>query len=92
MNVWPFKKLEEVVGWANDTNYGLAAGIWTKDINKAHYAARALEAGFVWVNTWGTIPSAAPFGGYKQSGFGREGGRNVLEEFTQVKSVYMDLA
>ncbi len=92
MNVWPFKKLDEVVEWANDSKYGLAAGVWTSDITKAHKVAHALEAGIVWINTWGTIPNSAPFGGYKQSGFGREGGKNVLEEFTQVKNVYVDLS
>jgi hypothetical protein len=54
--------------------------------------AHALEAGVVWVNCWGTIPNAAPFGGYKKSGFGREGGKSALEEFTQVKNVYIDLS
>ncbi|MCB0221463.1 MAG: aldehyde dehydrogenase [Chrysiogenetes bacterium] len=92
MNVWPFEKVDEVIEWANNTPYGLAAGVWTSDVNRAHKVARALEAGIVWVNGWGTIPNAAPFGGYKQSGIGREGGHNVLEEFTQVKNVYMELA
>ncbi len=92
MNVFPFKSVDEVVGWANDSEYGLAAGVWTQDIGKAHKVAHALEAGMVWINSWGVIPNSAPFGGYKQSGIGREGGRNALEEFTQVKNIYVNLS
>ena len=91
MNIWPFKKLDDVLEQANDTEYGLAAGIWTSDINNVHKAANALEAGIIWANSWAKIPNATPFGGFKQSGIGREGGTNVLEEFTQVKSVYIEL-
>ena len=91
LNIQPFEKVDEVIEWANDTPYGLAAGLWTRDVSRAHKVAHALEAGVIWVNSWGTIPNSVPFGGYKRSGFGREGGRNVLEEFTQVKNVYLDL-
>ncbi len=91
LNVQSFKRVDEVVEWANDSEYGLAAGLWTKDVNRAHKVAHALEAGVVWVNCWGTVPNAAPFGGYKRSGIGREGGRDALSAFTQVKNIFMDL-
>ena len=71
--------------------YGLAAGVWTRDIKKAHKAARLLQAGTVWINTYNIYDTAAPFGGYKQSGFGREMGMHALEHYTQVKTVWVDL-
>ena len=71
--------------------YGLAAGVWTRDIKKAHYVARKLQAGTVWINTYNVYDTAAPFGGYKQSGFGREMSAHALEHYTQVKSVWVDL-
>lgn len=81
----------EAVTIANDTDYGLAAMIWTKDINKAMTMARQLHAGTIWVNTFGGFYNEAPFGGYKQSGFGRELGKEGLLEYTQVKHVNVDL-
>ena len=87
-----FSDLAKVVPAANDTNYGLAAGIWTRDIKKAHQFARAVRAGTVWVNTYGLFDNAAPFGGYKQSGFGRELGQHALDSYTEVKSVWIDLS
>ena len=86
-----FADLDEAIARANDTPYGLAAGVWTRDIKKAHYVARRLQAGTVWINTYNVYDTAAPFGGYKQSGFGREMGAHALEHYTQVKSVWVDL-
>jgi acyl-CoA reductase-like NAD-dependent aldehyde dehydrogenase len=87
-----FADLDEAIATANDTPYGLAAGVWTRDIKKAHYVARQLQAGTVWVNTYNVYDTAAPFGGYKQSGFGREMSAHALEHYTQVKSVWVDLS
>jgi len=86
-----FGDVDEAVARANDTSYGLAAAVWTKDIKKAHYVARKLQAGTVWINTYNVYDTAAPFGGYKQSGFGREMSVHALEHYTQVKSVWIDL-
>jgi acyl-CoA reductase-like NAD-dependent aldehyde dehydrogenase len=86
-----FADVDEAVARANQTGYGLAAAVWTKDIKKAHHVARRLQAGTVWVNTYNVYDTAAPFGGYKQSGFGREMGMHALEHYTQVKSVWVDL-
>jgi acyl-CoA reductase-like NAD-dependent aldehyde dehydrogenase len=86
-----FADLDEAIARANDSQYGLAAGVWTRDIKKAHYVARRLQAGTVWVNTYNVYDTAAPFGGYKQSGFGREMSAHALEHYTQVKSVWVDL-
>lgn len=86
-----FSDLDEAIARANDTPYGLAAGVWTRDIKKAHYVARRLQAGTVWVNTFNVYDTAAPFGGYKASGFGREMSAHALEHYTQVKSVWVDL-
>ena len=80
------------VALANDTIYGLAAGIWTRDIGKALRTARAVRAGTVWINTYNVYDAASPFGGYKQSGFGRELGVHALDGYSQVKSVWVDLA
>jgi aldehyde dehydrogenase (NAD+) len=86
-----FADLDEAIARANDSPYGLAAAVWTRDIKKAHYVARRLQAGTVWVNTYNVYDTAAPFGGYKQSGFGREMSVHALEHYTQVKSVWVDL-
>ena len=86
-----FADLDEAIATANDSQYGLAAGVWTRDIKKAHYVARKLQAGTVWINTYNIYDTAAPFGGYKQSGFGREMSAHALEHYTQVKSVWVDL-
>jgi len=83
----PFDDPEELMPRANDTVYGLAAGIWTKDISKAHRLAAGLRAGTVWINCYNIFDAALPFGGYKQSGWGREMGKDVLELYSQTKAV-----
>ena len=83
----PFDDADELVTQANDNIYGLAAGIWTKDIQKAHRLASQLRAGTVWINCYNIFDAALPFGGYKQSGWGREMGREALEMYTEVKAV-----
>jgi len=83
---------DEAIRIANESMYGLAAAIWTKDVKKAHRAARALQAGTVWVNTYNLYDAASPYGGTKASGFGRETGMAGLDFYTQTKSVWVDLS
>jgi len=83
----PFKSIDEIAAEANNTSYGLAAGIWTKDIAKAHSLANKLRAGTVWINCYNVFDAAMPFGGYKQSGWGREMGKEALELYTETKAV-----
>jgi len=83
----PFEDPAEVVSKANNSVYGLAAGVWTRDIQKAHRLAAQLRAGTVWINCYNIFDAALPFGGYKQSGWGREMGHEVLEQYTEVKAV-----
>jgi phenylacetaldehyde dehydrogenase len=83
----PFTNPEELVPRANDNVYGLAAGIWTQDISKAHRLAESMQAGTVWINCYNIFDAALPFGGYKQSGWGREMGHEVLNNYTQTKAV-----
>jgi phenylacetaldehyde dehydrogenase len=87
----PFTKPEELIHRANQTHYGLAAGVWTRDISKAHRVAAALRAGTVWINCYNVFDAALPFGGYKQSGWGREMGHEVLEAYTETKAVVIGL-
>lgn len=92
VSVISFKDEDDLIKQANDTIYGLSAGIWTKDITRAHRFAREIKAGVVWINTYNMFNAASPFGGYKQSGYGREMGRHALDLYTQVKSVWVDLS
>jgi acyl-CoA reductase-like NAD-dependent aldehyde dehydrogenase len=87
-----FDDVEDAVREANNNPYGLAAAVWTRDIAKAHRVARRLQAGTVWVNTYNNYDPAAPFGGYKKSGYGRELGSTALDYYTQVKSVWVNLS
>jgi 5-carboxymethyl-2-hydroxymuconate semialdehyde dehydrogenase len=87
--VIPFKDEDDAVLQGNDTLYGLAAGVWTRDVSRAHRVARAIRAGTVWVNCYNVFDPASPFGGYKESGYGRELGRYALDLYTQVKSVWL---
>ena len=83
----PFDDPEEILPRANDSSYGLAAAVWTRDISKGHRMAELLRAGTVWVNCYNIFDAAMPFGGYKQSGWGREMGHDALELYTQTKAV-----
>jgi acyl-CoA reductase-like NAD-dependent aldehyde dehydrogenase len=86
-----FNGVEEAIERANDSMYGLAAAVWTSDVKKAHTVASRLKAGTVWINTYNLYDPASPFGGYKESGYGRDLGRHALEGYTQVKSVWVNL-
>ncbi|MFI5361589.1 MAG: aldehyde dehydrogenase family protein [Elusimicrobiota bacterium] len=91
VSVLPFDTLDEVMDRANSTDYGLVAAVWTKDVKKAHLAAQKLKAGTVWINCYHFVDAAAPWGGVKQSGYGREKGQYALENYTALKSVWVDL-
>ncbi len=87
----PFEDLDEVIERANNSAYGLAAGLWTENVKNAHYVANNLQAGTVWVNCYNVFDPASPFGGFKQSGSGREMGSYALENYTEVKSVWINM-
>ena len=86
-----FNEIDEAVSLANQTPYGLAAAVWTRDVKKAHNVSRQLKAGTVWINTYGLMDASLPFGGYKQSGFGRELGTHAIEHYTELKTVWLSL-
>ncbi|MFT4413040.1 aldehyde dehydrogenase family protein [Fredinandcohnia humi] len=89
ISAMPYDDLDELIARANNSEYGLAAGVWTRDVAKAHYIASNLRAGTVWVNCYNAFDAASPFGGYKQSGIGREMGSYALNNYTEVKSVWI---
>lgn len=91
VSAMPFEDLDEVIDRANNSNYGLAAGLWTENVKNAHYVANRLRAGTVWVNCYNVFDAAAPFGGYKESGFGREMGSYALNNYTEVKTVWINM-
>ncbi|MDI3324355.1 betaine-aldehyde dehydrogenase [Pontibacterium granulatum] len=91
MSILRFSDEEEVIRRANDTEYGLAAGLFTTDFSRAHRVIARMEAGICWINAWGSSPAEMPVGGYKQSGIGRENGVETLKHYTQTKSVYIEL-
>jgi aldehyde dehydrogenase (NAD+) len=88
----PFRDSDDLVARANSTMFGLGSGVWTKDVSKAHRMAKAIRAGSVWVNCYQAMDPAVPFGGYKMSGYGRESGLQHLEEYLNVKAVWIKTA
>ena len=91
MSILVFDDEDEVIRRANDTNYGLAAGLMTENLNLAHRVIHQLQAGICWINTWGESAPEMPVGGYKQSGVGRENGLATLQNYTRVKSIQLEL-
>jgi (Z)-2-((N-methylformamido)methylene)-5-hydroxybutyrolactone dehydrogenase len=92
LSVIPFDDEEQAVEVANSTRYGLASGLWPRDFLRAHRLSRSIQASTVWVNTYRSAAAQAPFGGVKQSGYGRERGWHALLEYTRVKNVMADLS
>lgn len=91
LSVLTFDDVDEVIEQANNNPYGLAAAVWTRDVKKAHTVSRRLKAGTVWINTYGLMDAALPFGGYKSSGFGRELGAHAVEHYTEMKTVWLNM-
>ncbi len=91
MSVLPFESEEEAILRANDTPFGLAAAVFTTRLDRAHRVANALRAGIVWINAYNVTPPEVPFGGFKESGLGRENGLEAIESYTQIKTIYTNL-
>jgi betaine-aldehyde dehydrogenase len=91
MSILSFTEEDEVIRRANDTHYGLAAGVMTADLNRAHRVIHQLQAGICWINTWGESAAEMPVGGYKQSGVGRENGLDTLKHYTRTKSIQVEM-
>jgi aldehyde dehydrogenase (NAD+) len=91
LSVIRFKTEAEAIDIANDTSYGLAAGIWTNNLSRAHRVAHRVQAGSIWINTYRVTSFTAPFGGFKRSGFGREGGIEMIKQFVQEKNICIEL-
>jgi aldehyde dehydrogenase (NAD+) len=92
LSVLSFDDVDEVIEQANNNPYGLAAAVWTRDVKRAHSVSRRLKAGTVWINTYGLMDASLPFGGYKSSGFGRELGAHAIEHYTELKTVWLNMA
>jgi phenylacetaldehyde dehydrogenase len=90
--VGEFETEAEAIALANDTAFGLASGVWTRDIARGHRVAAAIRAGVVWINTYGMFDVAIPYGGFRASGYGKELGREALEPYLQTKTVWVDLS
>jgi betaine-aldehyde dehydrogenase len=91
VTVLTFKTDEEALAIANGTDYGLGSGLWTRDLQRAHRMARELHAGMVWINSYKRVNPGSPFGGFGQSGYGREMGFDAMREYTQVKSIWVNV-
>ncbi len=91
MSVLTFRDEDDVIRRANNTQYGLAAGVFTRDIKRAHRVIHQIQAGICWINAYNESPSEMPVGGYKQSGIGRENGHATIQHYTQLKSVYVGM-
>ena len=92
LSVLRFGGEEEAIAIANDTRYGLAAGVWTNDVHRAHRVAHRIRAGTVWVNAYRMVSCTTPFGGYGQSGWGRENGLEAINSFTETKAIWVELS
>ena len=92
VSIIKFKTEEDVIAMANDSEYGLGGAVWTRDINRAIRVANSIETGRVWINTYNAIPAGAPFGGYKESGIGRETDKTTIDHYRQTKNIYINLS
>ena len=92
VSIIKFKTEEDVIAMANDSEYGLGGAVWTRDINRAIRVANSIETGRIWINTYNAIPAGAPFGGYKESGIGRETDKTTIDHYRQTKNIYINLS